>query len=386
MIQPVGHLAHRFPQLNSSAMTLISVVVPCRNEEKFIRKCISSIVNFELPSEMGIEILIVDGSSEDKTAEIVQEAAKKDGRIKLLSNPHKFQAPALNIGIQRATGDWILRLDAHAEYPPDYLRLCYETALRTGADNVGGLFITRPGSQSYSGRLVQALTTHRFGVGDSGFRTGASEGPADTVPYGFYPRQLFTRVGYIDERLVRGEDYEFNRRIDRCGGRVFLNPLIHIHYYNQPNLRAFLRKQLRLEGPYNAYMWYLAPYSFAPRHAITAAFLVGLIGGAALAPFTRWIAYPYLLVLLLYAGLACVSALQQAIRYREPLHLLTLPISFFLFHAFYGLGIMGGMIRLATYTAPVQKLVEPWREAGFPRIHPSPTIKQWKDLRGRPTA
>jgi len=302
-----------------------------------------------------MEILVLDGRSTDNTREIVQQMVERDPRIRLLDNPRLIQSTAMNIGIEQARGEFIMRLDAHSLYPLDYLRQCYATARRSNADNVGGLVITEPGGHSYSAALVQALTTHRFGVGDSGFRTGASEGQADTVPFGFFRRDIFQRVGGFDERLVRSQDYEFNRRIIRHNGVVWLNPAIQVRYYNQPSLIAFYRKQMFREGPYNAYLWYVAPYAFAPRHSVTAVFAAGVIVGAGLAPVSRWLTAVYFGTLALYVLLAVASAVQQARRYRQLWHVFALPCCFFAFHFLHGLGVLSGLIRLATGTAPVQK-------------------------------
>jgi succinoglycan biosynthesis protein ExoA len=352
--------------------TLISAIVPCLNEEAYIGECLASIGRFELPAGCALEILVLDGGSTDGTRSRVEEAAAGDPRIRLIDNPGRIQSTAMNTGLAAARGEWIMRLDVHAVYPAGYLRVCLETAQRTGADNVGGLLTTLPGGPAYPAQLVQALTTHRFGVGDSGFRTGAREGPVDTVPFGFFPRELFERIGLFDERLVRAQDYEFNRRIAAAGGTVWCRPDLVVTYYNQPTLRAFLRKQFRLEAPYNAYMWYLAPYAFAPRHAVTAAFTAGLAGGALLGPLTPWIGLPWLGVLALYTGLALYSAAGQARRYRRPRHLAALPASFFLYHLVHGLGVWSGLIRLLLKQAPVQKKAEPWPGAGRRRAWPRP--------------
>jgi glycosyltransferase involved in cell wall biosynthesis len=346
---------------------LVSVIIPCYNESQFIEACIRSVLAFELPDDVGIEILVIDGRSTDDTREIVSRLAQHEGRIRLLDNPGRIQACALNIGFREARGQWVLRLDAHSTYPPDYLRLCLETAQRTGADNVGGLFITQQRGSGYEAALVQALTTHPFGVGDSGFRTGAAEGPADTVPYGFYRRDVVQRIGWFDERLVRAQDYEFNRRLIAAGGKIWRNPAIQVQYYNQPTLKAFYKKQVLLEAPYNAYMWYLAPYAFAPRHAITGVFALGVLGGVLLSPFSHLIAWPFAAVMALYAILAVASAVQQAVRSKRPLHVLALPPCFFLYHFLHGIGVLWGILRLLTGTAPVQKIAEPWPGAGRKR-------------------
>lgn len=352
-------------------MEVITVIVPTRNEEGYIVACIDSILAFEMPAGCRMEVLVMDGRSEDRTRELVQLKYGVDARVRLLDNPGLIQSCAMNNGIERSEGAWIMRLDAHAQYPPDYLALCYATAIHTGAANVGGVCITQPGGTGYQAQLVQALTTHKFGVGDSGFRTGASAGPRDTVPFGFFRRDLFDAIGLFDVRLVRAQDYEFNRRIRASGKTVWLNPAINSQYYNQQTLLSFYRKQLLREAPYNAYLWFLAPHAFAPRHAITGVFAAGVLGGLALTPFfPRLIGWPFGGVLALYGVLAILSALQQALRYRRSFHVMFLPFCFFLFHFIHGVGVLAGLLRLLTRTAPVQKSKEPWPGAGRVRAWP----------------
>ena len=352
-------------------MIIVSILIPVRNEEKFLKSCLESVLRFSLPDKIKIEVLILDGLSKDKTGSIAKSFSNQHSNIRVYPNHGITQSAAINLGLHKSLGEWILRLDAHAEYPSNYLSLCLETALRSQADNVGGIFITKAGGPNYSAKLVQALTTHKFGVGDSGFRTDAKEDWADTVPYGFYRRKLFDQIGLLDERLVRAQDYEFNRRIIASGGKIFRNPDIQIYYFNQPSLSAFYRKQFFLEAPYNAYMWYLAPYAFAWRHAITGFFTLGFLGGITFGPiYPRLIGIPFVVVMVLYAVLSILAAIQQAIRYKEPLHTFLLPLAFFLYHFVHGLGVVTGILRLATLSAPVQKSKEPWFGAGRLRAWP----------------
>ena len=353
-------------------MHSVSILIPCYQERNFIRACLESVLAFELPESTVIEVLVLDGMSTDGTREIVAEVASSDARVRLVDNPKRTQSAALNLGISLAGGDYIMRLDAHSVYPPDYLRLTLETALRTGADNTGGAVSTMRRGTGYQSALVQALTTHKFGVGDSGFRTDAPEGEADTVPYGCFKRSVFSRVGLFDERLLRAQDYEMNRRIIASGGKVWMNPNIQVRYYQQPDLPSFIRKQIVHEAPYNAYMWYVAPYAFTLRHAVTGVFAAGVILGMLLSPFSRLVRIVFLGVMALYFALAILSGIQQAIRYREPRHVIFAPPGFFLFHFLHGVGILIGLGRLATRTAPVQGKREPWPEAGRFRAWPAP--------------
>ncbi len=343
---------------------IISVVIPCRNEELYIQQCVNSVRRFIIPENYQIEILLLDGNSFDKTIEIIKKLQEEDSSIKLISNNEIYQSFAINKALQFAKGEWIMRLDAHSIYPKNYLKLCLETALRTKADNVGGLFITLPGGDSIQAKLVQALTTHKFGVGDAGFRTGEKEESiVDTVPYGFFKRSLFEKIGLLDERLIRAQDYEFNRRISSNGGKVWRNSEILVYYHNQPDLISFYKKQFYKEAPYNAYLWYVAPYAFAIRHAITGVFAGGIIIGGFLAIFFTAIKFLYFSILGLYFLLSFLSAIQQAVRYKQIKYILMLPPCFFLYHFIHGIGVIVGVFKLLTKTAPVQKDKIPWKGA-----------------------
>lgn len=340
-------------------MPLVSVLIPCFQEQGFIVQCIESVQRFSLPDGWTLEILAIDGGSTDRTRELVTEMMARDSRIRLLHNPKRIQSTALNLGIANSAGEYVLRLDAHSRYPTDYLAKCIETSARTQADNVGGRFVTQARGSTYEAAVVQALTSHWFGVGNS-FRTRASEGPADTVPYGFFHRSVFTKYGLFDERLRRGQDYEFNRRIIASGGRVWLNPAIELDYFQQPTVATFLAKQFDSDAPFNAYMWYLAPYTFTPRHAITAAFALGLIVGIPLSFAFAWAAWILGAALGLYALMAVTAAVVQAVRYRRPLHVLVLPFGFLTYHVTHGIGVLTGIVRILLGTQTVDKRDPAW--------------------------
>jgi glycosyltransferase involved in cell wall biosynthesis len=333
-------------------MTSIDVVIPTLNEEARILPCLESVLAFEKSPDTRLTIYVVDGGSADRTRAIVRDVSARHVEVRLLDNPGRIQSCALNLVIRQGRGEYLLRLDAHAVYPRNYLALCLETMARTKADNVGGVFITLPGGPGYGARLVQAITTHRFGIGNSGFRLGDAEGPADTVPYGFFRREVFHKVGYFDQRLVRNQDYEFNARILAAGGKIWRNPRIEVHYFNQSGLGLFLRKQLLKEGPYNAYLWYLAPYAIALRHGITGLFALGVCVGALTCWLSPLVSVPFAAVLLLYFALGCIAGLQQAVRFHEWRHLFAVPAGLFLFHFCHGLGFLLGVGRIALGLVP----------------------------------
>jgi glycosyltransferase involved in cell wall biosynthesis len=350
----------------------VTIILPCRNEAGRIGACLDSLLGFTDLEAVNWEIWVFDGQSDDDTASLVREVVERETRVKYFLNERRLQGLAVNQSLTEGPGEFLLWLGAHTEYPPDYLARLLETARRVKADIVGGVLETRAGGEGYGATVVQALTTHRFGVGDSGFRTGAVEGPADTVPFALYRREVFDTVGRFDERLERAQDYEFNRRVKAAGGKVWLNPEIKSVYYNQASFGAFIKKQFGSEAPYNVYLGYLAPHAFAWRHWVTGCFALGVIGGLALSPVFDWVRWGFLGVMALYALLALGAAVQQAVRYREARHVGCLPFAFFLFHFLHGLGMWWGVLRLATGTAPVQKISEPWPGAGRKRAWPIP--------------
>lgn len=352
---------------------MISIIIPVRNEARFIDRCLHSVFSAD-PVPGGMEVLVIDGMSDDGTRQILNEWCQKQPNLRVLDNPKRIVPTAMNIGIRNAQGRWIIRLDAHSEYPANYFTLCLETSQRTGADNAGGDFLTLSQDEGLQGKLVQALTTHPFGVGNAGFRIGAPEGPADTVVYGCYRREAFDRIGLFDERLVRNQDYELNRRLLKAGGSIWRNPRIQVRYYNQGTLKGLLQQSF-VTGKWHPWMWYIAPYSFAWRHAVPLGFV-----GSLLSAFLLFIVAPPLgiaafkLILVPYFVLALFASLQQSIRYGAWMFPI-LPFLFLIYHLSYGVGALWGLCLLLINRAPVQLVSEPWPGAGSYRAWPMRTEK-----------
>ncbi len=335
---------------------LISIIAPIRNEQDIIEKVLHSLKQQSLPQSMQLEIILIDGMSDDNTLNIINKFKENnlDIDIKVLKNESKYIPYALNIGLKESSGLYICRMDTHTIYPEDYIKNCYEVMMTTDADNVGGYIITKKFNNSLEANIVQSVVTHKFGVGNSGFRVGRQDGLVDTVPYGFFQRKIFDKVGMFNEKLIRAQDYEMNRRIINQGGKLWFSNKIYCTNFNQKSFIAFLKKQFFFEAPYNIYMWYLAPYTLAIRHGITLFFSSGVIIGLFIkdVPILREI---YFSVLLLYLLLALISSAQQSIRFRNPILFPILPFCFFLFHFIHGIGMIFGITKLLLRIAPVQK-------------------------------
>lgn len=337
-----------------------SIIIPCRNEENYIGTCINSIIS-SIPNDV-VEIIVVDGDSTDKTSDIVQKLSSEFPIIKLMQNPSRTVPSAMNIAIKECKGNFILRLDAHTEYPQDYIQNCISAINETNADCVGGIVITIQNGNSLSAKIVQMLTTHWFGVGNSSFRLQPEPHYADTVPFGFFKKSIFSRIGYFDERLTRNQDYELNQRILQTGGKIWLDPKIKAYYKNQTTIRGLL-KQAFVTGKWNVWMWRVAPYSFKLRHATPGFFVIGLLGLVLLSFFFSLIWFAFLFLLCLYFLLSLFASIQQSLRYKVLFPFFILPFGFFFYHFSYGLGIITGILLLITGKSEVKRNTKPWGNA-----------------------
>ncbi|MBR6726261.1 MAG: glycosyltransferase family 2 protein, partial [Clostridia bacterium] len=195
----------------SSQTVVVSVVMPVYNEEKYIKKCIESLICQDYPLDR-MEWIFVDGMSTDRTVELIKEYAEKyPNLIFVYPNPNKIVPYAMNIGIEKSKGRYIVRLDAHADYAKDYISKCVYYLEHTDAENVGGVAETK--SAGFMGNAIAKMLSSKFGVGNSQFRTNGASGYVDTVPFGAFRREVFSKYGGYDERLVRNQDNEMNYRI-----------------------------------------------------------------------------------------------------------------------------------------------------------------------------
>jgi len=209
----------------------ISIIIPCYNEERYIETCINSVLSSNYPKKL-MEVLIIDGGSSDNTCENIKEIIRNNSNVRLIHNPHKIVPHAMNIGIKESKGDYIIRLDAHGSYPSDYFSKLIKYAQELDSDNVGGVCITDVKNKNSKSLAIKEVLSNRFGVGNSSFRIGAdSIIEVDTVVFGCFKRDVFDRFGYYDERLVRNQDIELNKRIKRGGGKLYMVPDIQCTYY-----------------------------------------------------------------------------------------------------------------------------------------------------------
>jgi len=221
---------------------LISIIIPVRNEEKYIDRVLESIVSYK-SNNFDIEILIIDGLSEDNTVQKIKKACVHHKNIILLNNTKKTVPHALNMGIKKAKGKIIIRMDAHSIYPKNYVEILVSNLEKLNADNVGGMWDIIPADQSHRSKIIASLMASPFAVGNVAYRFSKSSSPieVDSVPFGCYRREIFNKIGLFDEEFIRNQDDEFNLRLKKAGGKIFLIPSLKIKYFARKNFKQLFQ-------------------------------------------------------------------------------------------------------------------------------------------------
>ncbi len=319
---------------------IVSVVMPVYNEEKYIKKCVDSLLTQDYPLDR-MEWIFVDGSSTDKTVDILNCYREKyPSLIRIYDNPNKIVSYAMNIGIAESKGKYIVRLDAHADYATDYISKCIYYLEDTDAENVGGVAETK--ANGFMGNAIAKMLSSKFGVGNSQFRTNGESGYVDTVPFGAFKREVFSRYGGYDERLVRNQDNEMNYRIRKNGGKIYLSNDIRLSYYCRDTIKG-ISTMARKNGMWNIITMKLCPGSMGLRHFIPFAFVLSIICLGVLSFVHSAFAALFFAELSLYLLLDIAFSIKQAETIKE---FFALTILFPIFHVAYGFGSMVGITKL----------------------------------------
>ena len=321
--------------VSSPVVPLVTVAIPCLDEEAYIEGCIEAVQRQAWPHDR-LEILVADGMSVDATREILGRLAAADPRIRLIDNPGRVQAAGLNECIRRARGEVIIRMDVHADYAPDFVQKCVTALERTGADNVGGA--ARPRARTFFQRCVAAALRSPLGVGGSRYRKEDEEGFVETVWPGAFDRRVFDRVGLFDPKAVTNEDAELNQRIVQSGGRVYMSRDIVSYYYPRESMRALARQYFRYgQGRARTLLKHRKLPSLRP-----ALPFLGLAGEVLLLAVAPWN-----LGALTLAGYALATG-AEAVRVGRGEGLTAVPVVWAIFpvlHASHGAGFAAGLVK-----------------------------------------
>lgn len=328
------------------AMKTVSVVLAVRNEERIIEHCLRSLLAQELDEGVKLELLVIDGNSEDGTSGIVKSIAKEHPEVRLLENKKRVTPVAFNIGIQNAKGDFIAIFGAHNEYDKRYIQVCLNEIQALKVDGCSGMVIPKSIGDDAESELCIKIMSSPIGVSGGSFRTRGA-GLAESIPYGVFKKEVFDQVGLYDERLIRNQDNDMNARINRGGFKLYITDKTQAYYHPKNRLRPLLN-YAGLTGYWNAKSIKLGSYTLRPMHFVpfffvlyllSAGVVTGLIAVTSLAPqIFLWALAP----LLLYTALLTYFSLRTSFNYSSNRYKFLRAV--FLFHWNYGWGTLKGFL------------------------------------------
>lgn len=323
----------------------VSVIVPCYNEESTIEELLSAILGQTFPVEQ-VEVVIADGMSTDRTREKISlfQQIHPELSIRVVENQQRTIPAALNQAISESHGEILMRMDAHAIPAADYIQKSVG-ALEAGfGENVGGVIDIRPGSASWIGSSIAIATAHPLGVGDAQYRTATKPVEADTVAFGTYRRSLVEKIGKYDESLLVNEDYEFNTRIRKSGGKIWVDPAIRCGYYSRATLKA-LARQYFTYGFWKFKMLQRYPETLRWRQALPPVFVSGILMLLLLS--ILWIPARIILAvaLSLYLAILIAGSINFVIGKKSPLLAIGIPLAIMTMHFSWGCGFLWSMIK-----------------------------------------
>ncbi|MGB2693641.1 MAG: glycosyltransferase family 2 protein [Dehalococcoidia bacterium] len=322
-------------------LPFVSVIVPMRNERRYIERCLRSLIDQDYPRDR-FEVIVVDGRSTDGSHELVESLREELPNMRLMENRGKHTARGLNIGLAFARGEVIARVDAHAAVAPDYLSKSVAALRESGADVVGGPLKT-VGDSPVSQTVALALSSP-FGVGNAVFRYSHREQWTDTVAFPAYRRDVFDRMGPFDE-IEGGEDDEFHYRLRDAGGQILLTPAIQPTYYARSSFWELARQYFGY-GQAKVVVLSRHPRRTRLRQLVPSAFVLALLVSLIMSAFGGVFVLPIAAIggayLVASIGASVVLAWRHGWR-----HLVRLPFAFLIMHVAYGSGFIVGLVRRA---------------------------------------
>lgn len=329
---------------NSKNNIIVSVIVPIRNEENYIKACIDSVLSQDFKKD-NMELILVDGMSSDKTVEIIQEYIEKYEFIKILKNPKKTVQYALNIGIKNAEGTYIVRLDAHSEYENNYISKCVEYLEKTKALNVGGPMRARGKTEIQ--KVIAAAYHSSFALGGGKFHDENFEGYADTVYLGAFKKSALESIGMYDERLPCNEDDDLNFRIIENGEKIFITPQIKSIYFPRNSYKDLFKQY------YKYGFWKVAVIKKHKKparisHLIPISFVLFILLFSILSIFLSIPRKIFVFVLMLYLLLDTYFSLKNE-KVNSIINKFRLVLVHTILHISYGLGFLVGLFKFSTF-------------------------------------
>lgn len=316
----------------------VSIVIPCRNEERYIERCIDSFLAQTYPKEL-FEVVICDGMSDDSTLEIIKKYTEKYHNIRVVNN-EKISAPSgMNKGIKSSKSDVIIIFGAHAYADENFIKNNIELLFKDESIGCSGGPIETI-SEDDKGTAIAMAMSSPFGVGNALFRYCKEETFADTVAFGAYRKEVLNKIGYFDEELVRNQDDELNYRVVKNGYKILLSPKVKSTYYSRSSFKK-LWKQYFQYGFWKVRVMQKHGKVASIRHLIPLTFVLVNIFGPILGIFFKPIRFLWFLEIGLYILLNIINCFKicngkaKLVKY--------IFVTFPILHASYGLGFLEGL-------------------------------------------
>lgn len=321
----------------------VTVIMPVRNEGAYISRSLPAVIGQDYPAER-LEIIVADGMSSDDTRQIVNSFRRNHDNIALIDNPGMIVPTGMNLAIEKARGDVIVRVDGHCEIAPDYITRCVAHLEDGQVDGVGGPLDTI--GETFSAEVIALAMSASFGVGGSAFRTVRNKTMlTDTVAFPAYTRSVIHRAGPYDEELVRNQDDEYNYRLRKLGARILLAADIRCRYYSRGSLASLWRQYFQY-GYWKVRVMQKHPRQMRLRQFIPALFVFALLVSLLASPVFEGAQWLFALLAGSYV-IANAAATIMTARRASPRMLLLLPAAFCALHFSYGLGFIFGLIRFS---------------------------------------
>ena len=322
----------------------VSVIVPCYNEQSTIRLLLDALHQQTYPRAQ-MEVIISDGMSQDRTREEVAAFQKDfpDLEVRLVDNPRRNIPSGVNRGIEAARGEIIVRFDGHARPYPDYVEKCVQAHREGRGANVGGVWEIHPGADTWIAKSIAVAAAHPLGVGDALYRHAKQAAEVDTVPFGSFHRRLIEKVGSFDEKLLTNEDYEFNARVRKSGGKIWLDPSIRSIYFSRGTLSELIQQYWR----YGFWKWRMLrgyPETLRWRQALPPAFVLSLIVLIVLSIFIPFAKVVLAAELVVYLSILLVAGFYAALQKRKAYLIAGLPLSILAMHIAWGSGFLWSIL------------------------------------------
>lgn len=332
-------------------LKFVSIIMPCRNEIDFIENAIKSVFAQDYPRDR-LEVIVADGMSDDGTTQILHELANTHSELKVIENPHRVTPHGLNAAIETAKGEIIIRFDAHAVFPSNYVSALVNALDTYKADNVGGVLNTLPASQNREAISIALAMSSKFGVGNADFRTGSQTvTEVDTVPFGCFRKSVFEELGLFDTDLIRNQDDEFNARMIQAGKKIILLPDVEITYFARSTFRK-MRHMYFQYGLFKPLVNQKLKHPATLRQFVPPLFVLSFI----LFPvsfISGGLAFAWASVYVLYFGMNLIFSLRLASSEKKPTLIPYLVLAFFYIHISYGWGYLRGGVRFAVFKKAV---------------------------------